>query len=71
MLLEEEISSWEGFRRTLRKEDQEAFDRLMDSVRRHASASSVAARLNPFESLVMAALVELSRRSREGKDKDR
>jgi hypothetical protein len=61
MLLEEEIRSWETFRRALRKEDQEAFDRLMDMVRSHASASSNAARLNPFEAMVMAALVDLAR----------
>ncbi len=61
MLLEEEIRSWETFRRALRKEDREAYDKLMDRVRMHASASSNAARLNPFESLVMAALVDLMR----------
>ena len=60
-LLEDEIRSWEIFRRALRKEDQEAFDRLMEKVRMHASASSNAARLNPFEALVMAALVDLMR----------
>ena len=63
MLLEEEIHTWKSFRKALRKEDREAFDRLMDKVRRHASASSNAARLNPFESLVMAALVELERKN--------
>ena len=61
MLLEEEIRSWDPFRRALRKEDQAAFDALMDTVRRHASASSNAARLNPFEAVVMAALVDLAR----------
>ncbi len=65
MLLEEEIASWEPFRRALRKEDREAFDSIMDSVRRHASASSNASRLNPFESMVMAALVDLKKRSME------
>jgi len=62
MLLEDEISSWDAFRRALRKEDREAFDSLMDGVRTRASASSNAARLNPFESMVMAALVELMRK---------
>jgi hypothetical protein len=62
MLLDEEIASWEQFRRALRKEDREAFDSLMDGVRTRASASSNAARLNPFESMVMAALVELMRK---------
>ena len=66
MLLEDEIRSWETFRRALRKEDQEAFDRLMDMVRSHASASSNAARLNPFEAMVMAALVDLTREKVKG-----
>jgi len=65
MLLEDEIRSWETFRRALRKEDREAFDRLMDMVRNHASASSNAARLNPFEAMVMAALVDLAREKAE------
>ena len=45
----------------MRKEDQEAFDRVMDMIRSRASASSNAARLNPFESMVMAVLVDLAR----------
>ena len=64
-LMEDEIGSWDAFRRALRREDQEAFDRLMDRVRRHASASSNAARLNPFESLVMSALVDMMRELHE------
>ena len=67
MLLEDEIASWEQFRRALRKEDREAFDELMNGVRTRASASSNAARLNPFESMVMAALIELMRK-RTGQD---
>jgi hypothetical protein len=39
------------------------FNRSMNNVRKHASASPNAARLNPFESLVMAALVELERKN--------
>ncbi len=62
MLLEQELDSWTSFRRGLRKEDQEAFDRIMTSVRSHASASSNSARLNPFEAVVMSALVELYRK---------
>lgn len=67
-LLEDEIRSWETFRKALKKEDREAFDLLMERVRKHASASSNAARLNPFESLVMAALVDMMRNEmkREG-----
>jgi len=61
MLLEQEISTWEPFRRALRKEDQEAFDRIVKGARERGSASSNGARLNPFESLVMSALVDMMR----------
>lgn len=61
MLLEEEISSWDDFRRSLRREDQEAFDRIMDAARRRASSSQVATRLNPFEAIVMSALVDIAK----------
>ena len=61
MLLEQEISTWEPFRRALRKEDQEAFDRIVKGARERASASSNGARLNPFESLIMSALVDMMR----------
>ena len=61
MLIEDEIRTWGPFRKALRKEDQEAFDSIMSMIRNHASASSNAARLNPFESMVMAVLVDLAR----------
>jgi hypothetical protein len=59
MLLEEEISSWSGFRRALRKEDQIVFDRVMDCARKHASAAQLASRMNPFEALIMSAIIEM------------
>jgi len=71
MLLEDEISSWEDFRRSLRKEDQEAFDRIMDSARRRASSAQVATRLNPFEAIVMTALVDIVREKGESDGSDR
>jgi hypothetical protein len=65
MLMEDEISSWREYRRALRREDQEAFDAIMDSARNHASASQIACRLNPFEAMVMSALIDL-RKERGG-----
>jgi len=38
MALEGEISRWNGFARALRKDDQEAFDELMDICRSFAMA---------------------------------
>lgn len=62
--MEDEISSWRDYRKALRREDQEAFDAIMDSARNHASASQIACRLNPFEAMVMSALIDLKKDSR-------
>ncbi|MBN1456007.1 MAG: hypothetical protein JW945_07135 [Methanomicrobia archaeon] len=60
-VLEELIADWERFRKALRKEDREAFDRLMGKARAHASAASYDARVDPSESLFMSILVEQER----------
>jgi DNA repair ATPase RecN len=57
-VLEDIIDGWQGFRKALRKEDREAFDRLMDRARTHASAASYDARVDPVESLFMSILLE-------------
>lgn len=49
-ILEEIISEWGKYRKALRKEDREAFDMLIEKARKHASAASYEARLNPIES---------------------
>lgn len=59
--LRAEEEAWKPFRRALRAEDQEAFDRLWRAARRHAAPSAMAARTIPFESMVMAMLVGLAR----------
>jgi hypothetical protein len=60
--LAEEKESWAHFRRTLRKEDQDVFDALWRWARRHTAPMSMASRPVPFESVVMAMLVEIARR---------
>jgi hypothetical protein len=40
-VLESLINDWQNFRKALRKEDREAFDRLMDKARNLASAAGV------------------------------
>jgi hypothetical protein len=60
--LEEEIKRWEGYRRALRKEEREAFDRMMDACRLHSSASGHAARPEPLEAMFMSILLEHQRR---------
>jgi hypothetical protein len=57
-VLEGMIDEWQGFRKALRKEDREAFDRLMDRARTHASAASYDTRVDPVESLFMSILLE-------------
>ncbi len=49
MASESLFQSWSDYRRALPQEDREAFDRLSDKVRLHASACSVAAFLDPLE----------------------
>jgi hypothetical protein len=56
---EEEL--WKHFRRSLRKEDQEAFDQLWRFCRRHAAPICMASRPVPNDALVMAMLVGLCR----------
>jgi DNA repair ATPase RecN len=68
-VLEELIAEWEAFRKALRKQDREAFDRLMEKARTHASAASYDARLDPSESLFMSILVELEHELEELREK--
>lgn len=56
--LESILRSWQAFRRGLRGEDREAFDRLLDRARRHNSASSYAALNDPVEGVLLAILLE-------------
>jgi hypothetical protein len=58
MILESEIAEWAAFRRALRTADRAAFDVMMTNARKHASAGSNAARLNPTEALLMAVILE-------------
>lgn len=57
-ILENLVNEWHGFRKALRKEDREAFDRLIEKARLHASAASYEARTDPVESMFMSILLE-------------
>jgi hypothetical protein len=59
MAIEDEMSRWNGFAKTLRKEDREAFDILMDACRSYASAGSNATQPLPLEQMIMSILVSL------------
>lgn len=56
--LEEERESWRGFRRALRREDREAFDRLFSQAKSHMAEAAAAARPLPFESFLISVLLE-------------
>ncbi len=61
MLLEEEIMRWKDYRRALRKKDQEAFDKLIKHARAHSFASGYQIVTNPFETMTLSMLLELSK----------
>ncbi len=46
------------YKRTLRKNDRVVFDRIMDMAREHASASTVAATIDPMETIMISILIE-------------
>ena len=56
--LDTEIQTWNGFVKALRSDDREAFERMTDACRNHASAGSNATRPEVFESMVMSILLE-------------
>jgi hypothetical protein len=60
--LHTEQDAWSLYRRSLRKEDQEAFDALWRCARRHAAPSSMASRPAPLDAVFMSMLVGLARR---------
>lgn len=56
--LEQEMEEWSPFRRALRKEDRVVFDRLFALAKIHMAEAASVARPVPFDSLVMAVLLE-------------
>ena len=57
ILLEEE-QSFAKFRRALRKADQQSFDALFASAKKHVAAISQATHALPFESVLLAMMLE-------------
>lgn len=56
--IDQEIAEWRPFRRALRREDQTVFDRLFALAKTHMAEAANAARPVPFDTLVMAILLE-------------
>jgi len=57
LMLQEE-AALSRFRRALRRQDQIAFDDLFTSAQKHISAAAYAAHALPFETFLMAMLLE-------------
>ena len=68
-VLEDEISSWKGFRKALRGRDVEAFDEVIKTARLYASAGSMASRPIIADALFMSVLVGLQRQIMELREK--
>jgi len=60
-LLNETEANLSAFRRTLRRSDQYIFDGLFATARRHIAAIGQAESLLPFESALLAMLLEQSK----------
>jgi len=56
--LEQEYEGWKKFRRALRKEDQEAFDRLFDRAKLHVQAAAYTSHPWPLESILLSICLE-------------
>jgi hypothetical protein len=63
--LEMEMTKWKGYRKCLRQNEREIFDRMMDNCRIHASASGMATRPNPLEAMFLSVLLEHQRKIEE------
>jgi hypothetical protein len=61
-LIEQERRRWIPFKKALPKADQALFDRLFDCAKLHIQAGMMVARPWPFETIVMAIVLEQQKR---------
>jgi len=61
MHLEGVVGRWMRYRRALREEDRDYFDRVMHKARAHASAGSFCPELDPVECAFLSVLIEMER----------
>ena len=57
-VLEQEYEEWKKFRRALRKEDQEAFDRLFERAKLHVQAAAYISHPWPLETILLSICLE-------------
>jgi hypothetical protein len=68
-VLEHEIQEWGKFRRALRKEDQQFFERLFQKAMLHVEAGASASRPWPFETILISIVLEHEKALAELKSK--
>jgi len=61
-LIDEAIARWSKFRRALRREDQEYFDRLFRRVRTYTQAATYQANDNPMEAILLSIALDQEKR---------
>lgn len=59
--LESILNDWMDYRRALREKDREAFDRLLNKARQHASAASYCAHMDPTDLAFLSILLEMEK----------
>lgn len=65
MVIDQVARRFDGFRKTLRRDDREAFDDLMRIARMQVQAGVMAQHPNAFDSMSMAMLIHLKREMSE------
>ena len=61
-IIENAAARWAKFRRALRREDQEHFDRLFMSVRSYTQAATYQCHDNPMEAILLSIALDLEKR---------
>src|ERR1700731_2450827 len=61
-LIDDAITRWSKFRRALRREDQEYFDRLFRRVRTYTQAATYQASDNPMEAILLSIAIDQEKR---------
>ena len=61
-LIDDAIARWSKFRRALRREDQEYFDRLFRRVRNYTQAATYQASDNPMEAILLSIAIDQEKR---------
>jgi hypothetical protein len=62
-IVAQEEANFAPFRRALRKEDREIFDRLFAAARHHTAPAAYLSRSVPFEVILLAMLLEMAKQA--------